>query len=43
MLKLIKQAFIALLNFSESLATKLMSPNNESGMTRIILINLNQN
>ena len=29
MFSLIKQAFIALLNFSESLATKCMSLNNE--------------
>ena len=43
MLKFIKQAFGALLSFSESLATKRISPNNEPGMTRIILINLNQN
>ena len=43
MFKFAKQAFIVLLSFSESLATKHVSLNNEPGMNRSFLIYLNQN
>ena len=41
MSRLIKQVFTGLLNFSESLATKCMSLNNEPCMNRPTLIDLN--
>ena len=41
MFSLIKQAFIALLSFSKSLATKYVSLNNEPCMIRLTLIDIN--
>ena len=41
MLSLIKQVFTALLSFSECLATKCMSLNNEPCMVRTTVIDLN--
>ena len=41
MFRLIKQAFIILLRFSGSLATKLLSLNNEPSIVRSTLIDLN--
>ena len=41
MLELIKQVFIVLLNFGQSLATKCMSLNNEPCMTRPFFVDLN--